>query len=227
MARTSKAAETPRQRRRNAAETRFWTWPRPCYKRLMVEFRLLGPLEVSRDGETLPLAGQRQRAIVAVLLLAANRLVPTDRLVDALWGEQPPRTATVSLRNALVELRKLLGPDALETRAPGYVLHVDPQHVDLLRFEQALARARAAAAPAERGALLREALAEWRGPPLPELPYVPFAQGEIRRLEELRFGATEERLDAALAAGRAAELVPELDALVAAEPHRERLRGQL
>src|SRR3954453_316600 len=135
----------------------------------MVEFRLLGPLELTRDGRPLPLAGQRQRAIVAVLVLAANRLVPTDRLVDALWGGQPPRTAAVSLRNALVELRKLLGPEALETRAPGYVLHVDPQNVDLLRFEQAVGRARAAGAPAERAALLREALAEWRGPPLPEL----------------------------------------------------------
>jgi DNA-binding SARP family transcriptional activator len=193
----------------------------------MRDFRLLGPIEVRLDGEALPLQGGRQRAILAVLCLAANRLVPSEDVVEALWGEEPPRTAGASLRNALVELRRLLGPDAIETRPPGYVLHAQPGEVDLLRFERTLEQARAAPSPEERAALLREALAEWRGAPLPELAGSTFAQGEIRRLEELRITAVEDRIDADLEAGAAAELVPELEALVSSEPHRERLRGQL
>src|SRR5215213_2626319 len=141
---------------------------KPCYNRYMLDFRVLGPLEVERDGVQLELAGQRQRAVLALLLLDANRVVPTERLVDELWGESPPRTAVTSLHNALSQLRKLLGPDVLDTRPPGYVLHVDPEHYDLARFESRLARAREAAAD-ERAQLLRGALAEWRGPPLAEL----------------------------------------------------------
>src|SRR5215216_1773502 len=192
----------------------------------MLDFRVLGPLEITRDGARVEVAGQRQRAVLALLLLNANRVVPTERLVDELWGEQPPRTAVTSLHNALSQLRKLLGGDALRTRPPGYVLHVEPERYDLARFERLLARAREAQG-AERAQLLREALEEWRGPPLAELAYEAFAQSEVRRLEELRVAALEDRMDADLEAGRHSDLVPELETLVAAHPHRERLRGQL
>jgi DNA-binding SARP family transcriptional activator len=192
----------------------------------MLDFRLLGPLEVLRNGEQLPLGGQRQRAVLALLVLEANRPVSTDRIADAVWGDTPPPTASASLRNTLSELRKLLGADALETHPAGYVLRAAPEQVDATRLEHAVARAREAP-PHERGPQLRDALRDWRGSPLPEVAYAAFAQSEIRRLEELRLAALEEALDAELTSGRAGELVPELEALVAAEPHRERLRGQL
>src|SRR5215208_6856072 len=192
----------------------------------MVEFRILGPLEISRNGVAVELRGQRQRAVLALLLLDANRVVRTERLIDELWGENPPRTAVTSLHNALVQLRKLLGPDALQTRPPGYVLRVEPKGYDLARFESLLREAREAP-PEERAQLLRDALGEWRGAPLAELAHEAFAQSEVRRLEELRISALEDRLDADLEAGRHAALVPELEALVAVHPNRERLRGQL
>jgi hypothetical protein len=123
-------------------------------------------------------------------------------------------------------LRKLLGADALETRPPGYVLRVDPECLDLARFERLVADARTAK-PEERPALLREALGLWRGAPLADLAFEPFAQGEIRRLEELRLEALEARIDADLELGGGAELTGELEALVVQHPLRERLRGQL
>lgn len=193
----------------------------------MPEFRILGPVEVvAEDGEPLPLGGQKQRAVLAALLLRANELVSTDFLVDAVWGEQPPRTATPSLQNAISGLRKVLGADALLTRGRGYVLAVDPETLDLARFER-LVRAARDAEPAERSAILREALALWRGDALADLAGETFAAGEARRLEELRLAAFEQLADAELASGRAAELVPELEALVARHPLRERLRAQL
>src|SRR5213082_2399610 len=108
----------------------------------MREFRILGPLEVADGEEVLPLTGQKQRALLALLLLDANRVVSTDRLVDALWGEQPPRTAATSLQNFVSQLRKLLGPDLLVTRSPGYLLRVDPDALDLDRFTRLVERAR-------------------------------------------------------------------------------------
>ena len=192
----------------------------------MAEFRILGPLEVvAADGEPLALGGQRQRAVLALLLLHANRVVSTELLVDSLWGEQPPRTATTSLQNAIVALRKVLGPEVLETRAPGYVLHVAPDDFDLARFERLVAAARGLES-AEKAEALREALALWRGEALAELPVEAFT-GEQRRLEELRLAATEDRIDAELVNGRHADLVPELESLVSRHPLRERLRGQL
>src|SRR5215203_293860 len=192
----------------------------------MLEFRILGPLEISRDGVAVELSGQRQRAVLALLLLNANHVVPTERLVDELWGENPPRTAVTSLQNAIVQLRKLLGPDVLQTRSPGYILRVDPDLYDLARFESLLGYAREAP-PEERAQLLREALEEWRGVPLEELGYESFAQSEVRRLEELRIAALEDRIDADLETGRHGDLVPEVEVLIAAHPHRERLRAQL
>jgi DNA-binding SARP family transcriptional activator len=190
-------------------------------------FRLLGPLEaVGDDGGPLALGGQNQRAVLALLLLRANHVVSTDFLIDALWGENPPRTATTSLQNSISALRKLLGPDALVTRAPGYMLVLGDDDLDLTRFERLVAEARALE-PEERAAKLAEALALWRGDPLSDAGFEPAVEAEIRRLEELRTTTIEDRIDADLACGRYGEVVPELVALVAAHPLRERLRMQL
>jgi DNA-binding SARP family transcriptional activator len=197
---------------------------RPCYNRC-VEFRLLGPLEVTA-GEPVAIHGRKQRALLTVLLLHVNKVVSTDRLVNDLWGEKPPPTATASLQNAVSALRKLLGDDVLLTRPPGYVVAVDPAQLDLTRFERLVAEARAL--PAEnRAAVLRDALALWRGPALAEFEYEAFAQDEIRRLEELRLTTVGDRIDADLELGRHAEVVGELETLIGQNPVRERLRGQL
>jgi DNA-binding SARP family transcriptional activator len=193
----------------------------------MAEFRLLGPLEVlAADGEPLALGGQKQRAVLALLLLRANRVVSTDFLIDALWGENPPRTATTSLQNSISALRKVLGASALVTRAPGYSLVVPEDSYDLARFEHLVTEARSLE-PEERSAQLREALALWRGDPLSDVGFEPAVDSDIRRLEELRLATLEDRIEADLACGRAADLVPELVALVADHPLRERLRAQL
>lgn len=192
----------------------------------MLEFRLLGPLEVVGDDGLLPLGGMRQRALLAALLLRAGQVVPTERLVDDMWGDAAPRTATTSLQNAVAALRKLLGPDVLETRSPGYVLRIDAKQVDSARFEQLLGDARSAL-PAERALLLRQALGLWRGPALADLAFDEFVQPEIRRLEELRLVAREERVAADLELGRHADLVAELEAIVAEQPLRERPRELL
>ena len=146
---------------------------------------MLGSLEVLGDEGSLPLAGQRQRALLAILLLDAGRVVPTDRLIDQLWGERPPATANTSLHNAISQLRRLLGPDAVETRSPGYVLRVERETIDAVRFERMLREARAADAEA-RARLIREALGLWRGPALAEFTFDAWAQPEANRLEELR-----------------------------------------
>jgi DNA-binding SARP family transcriptional activator len=190
------------------------------------EFRILGPLEVEGDAGPIALGGQRQRALLAALLLEAGRVVSTERLVDLLWGEAAPRTATTSLQNAVSQLRKQLGPEVLETRPPGYVLRARAEQIDAGRFEQALRDARGAPA-ATRGRLLREALAMWRGPALAEFSFEQFAQSEIRRLEELRLVAQEERIQADLELGRHGDVVGELEALVTTHPLREALRRQL
>ncbi len=145
-----------------------------------------------------------------------------DRLVDLLWGEQAPKTATTSLQNGISQLRRELGADVVETRAPGYIVDVDPDTVDAVRFESMLTAARAAPA-AERAELLRAALALWRGPPLADLGSEEWAQGEIRRLEDLRLTALEERIDADIELGLHREVTGELEALSAANPLRERV----
>jgi DNA-binding SARP family transcriptional activator len=193
---------------------------------VVLDFRILGPLEVLSDSRPVALAGNRQRAVLAYLLLHAGELVSTDRLIDAIWGERPPRTAATSLQNAIGQLRKVLGPDVVATRAPGYALQVDPDRIDARRFERLVTEARGLE-PEERTRRLRAALDLWRGDALSEFAFEPFAEAEIRRLEELRLTAVEERVDADLELGRHAELVAELEPLVAANPLRERLRGQL
>jgi DNA-binding SARP family transcriptional activator len=187
---------------------------------------LLGTLEVRTGEGPVSLGRTKQRALLALLALNANRVVARDRLIDGLWGESPPPTAAKSVQVSVSRLRKLLPAGTLVTRPPGYVLEVEPDAVDLLRFERLVAEARAAE-PARASTLLREALELWRGPPLAEFPDEPFARVEARRLEDVRLAALEDRLEADLALGRHAEVAGELEALVAAEPHRERLRAQL
>jgi DNA-binding SARP family transcriptional activator len=182
-----------------------------------VEIRLLGPLEVDVSGRRLELRRQKQRALLALLALRAGEVVSTDRLVEDLWGETPPKAAVGSLQNLVSELRKALGPDVLVTRAPGYVLEVDRVLVDAHRFER-LAR---------DAATLRDALGLWRGPALADLAFEPFAQPEIARLEELRAAAKEDLFDAEIELGRHGAIVAELEAFVAEHPLRERPRAQL
>ena len=192
-----------------------------------LEFRILGPLEVVAGGRARALGGSRQRTLLALLLTRANEAVSRDRLIDELWGAEPPRTAANALHYHVSQLRKALAPsDAIVTQEPGYLIRVAPNELDLLRFEQLVDEARRT--PPEIAArLLRQALALWRGPALADLANEPFAQAEILRLEELRLAALEHRFEADLALGRHGELVGELEALVREHPLRERLRGQL
>jgi DNA-binding SARP family transcriptional activator/class 3 adenylate cyclase len=202
-----------------------------------MDFQLLGPLEVRRQGGQVALGPAKQRALLAILLVHANELVSSDRLIEELWPE-PPETAANTLQVYVGRLRKALEPargrgapgELLITRAPGYLLRVEPDELDADRFQTLLSAGRSAHEvddPATAAARLHEALALWRGPALADFAYDPFAQAEIARLEELRLDALEERIEADLALGRAADLVGELEALIGANPLRERLRGQL
>jgi DNA-binding SARP family transcriptional activator len=202
-----------------------------------MEFQILGPLEVRHEGAEVALGAGKQRALLAILLIHANELVSSDRLIEELWPK-PPRTAANALQVYVGKLRKALEPartrgaaDALlMTRAPGYILRTEPDELDAYRFERLLIEGRAAGeardhANAARG--LRQALDLWRGPALADFTYDPFAQAEIARLEELRLDAVAERVEADLALGKAADLVGELEALIRDHPLHERLRGQL
>jgi DNA-binding SARP family transcriptional activator len=192
----------------------------------MLEFRILGSLEVSKDGVAIPLGGRKQRALLTLLLLEAGHVVSTDRLIDTLWGERPPRTAATSLQNLVSQLRKLLGPEVLVTKPSGYQLDVAPEQLDLERFRLLVGEARRAPAEA-RAARLREALSLWRGPPLADFGFESFAQPAIGRLEGLRIAALEERLETDLDTGRHAEVVGELESLVEEHPLREGFRAHL
>jgi DNA-binding SARP family transcriptional activator len=192
----------------------------------VLEFRILGPLEVLDEGTALPLGGRNQRALLTLLLLRANQPLSSERLVDELWGEHPPRTATTSLQNSVSQLRKLLGPGLLQTRSTGYVLELGEGQLDLERFERLVREARSAEPP-ERARLLREALALWRGPALADSELEEFAQSEIHRLEDFRLGVLEDRIAADLELDSDAELTAELELLVSRHPLRERLRSQL
>ena len=197
----------------------------------MLEFRLLGPLEVAGDRGLISLGGPRQRATLAILLLSANRVVSIDRLADDLYSGAPPVTAVTQVQRQVSDLRKALGSaSVIETRSPGYVIRLTPEQLDLGRFERLTEEARRAFVGGDArlaAELLREALAVWRGAPLADLAFEPFAQSAIGRLEEIRLLALEQRIDAELAIGRHAELIGELEQLVFDEPLREHLRGQL
>jgi predicted ATPase/DNA-binding SARP family transcriptional activator len=196
----------------------------------LLQFRLLGPLEVAVDGEPVALGGQKQRALLATLLLEPNRIVSGDRLIDAVWGEIPPETARNTVQVYISQLRKRLPAGALETVPPGYRLAVDPATIDLFEFGRLCEEGRSALASGDAATAaetLRSALGLWRGAALADLSSVPFAQTEVLRLEELRAAACEDRIDAELALGRHGELAPELEALIGEYPLRERLRAQL
>jgi DNA-binding SARP family transcriptional activator/tetratricopeptide (TPR) repeat protein len=191
-----------------------------------LEVLLLGTLEVRVDGEPVALGPPKQRGLLALLALNANRVVPREQLVDGLWGDDPPPTVDTAVHVYVSHLRKLLPPGSVVTQSPGYLLSIAPEALDVQRFDRLLDEA-SAAAPKRAAELLREALELWRGPPLAEFAEEPFARVEAGRLDELRLRALEERLDADLALGRDAELIGELTALVAEHPHKERLRRQL
>src|SRR6187200_1815910 len=194
-----------------------------------LEVRLLGPIEVERDDEPVALGGQKPRTLFAALALEPGRVVSVDRLVEALWPGEPPDTAGHAIQVYVSQLRKALGP-VIATRAPGYVLELEPERVDAHRFARLAQEGRAAlegGEPESAEVALREALALWRGPALADFLYEPFAQTQIARLEELRTVVVEERIEADLALGRHVELVSELEALVQSERLRERPRAQL
>ena len=191
-----------------------------------MDFRVLGPLEAVADGRVVALKAAKPRALLAILLLHAGEPVTSDRLIDDLWAGSPPATAGKVLQTYVSQLRKALGDDVIVTGPGGYELRVEPDGLDLHRFETLTTKARGAE-PHTAAQSLREALALWRGPPLVEFAYESWAQGEIDRLGELRLSALQDRIDADLALGRSAELVGELERLVAEHPLAERLRGQL
>ena len=200
-----------------------------------MEFRILGPLEAEDAGRVLDLGRPKQRALLALLLVHANTLVSADRLVEELWAGQPPDNAAGALQVQVSRLRRALsdggdgGPGSLESRKPGYVLHVGPGGLDAERFEAALTQARdvAARSPERAVSFFDQALGLWRGPALAEFADQPFAMAEAARLEELRLVAREERVEAELALGRHATLVGPLRQLVDEHPLRERPWGQL
>jgi len=196
-----------------------------------VEFRILGPLEVEGDDGEINLSGGKQRALLTLLLLNANDVVPAGRLIDLLWAEAAPADPSKALQVHVSRLRRALGPeDAVKTRPGGYLIALDAGGFDLLRFEELAATGRKLLARGEAAAArvaLADALALWRGAPLAEFASDEFARQEIDRLEELRLVTIEARIEADLMLGEHAPLVGELEALVARHPLRDRLRGQL
>lgn len=199
-----------------------------------LEFRILGPLSVRVDGTPVPIGGPKQRALLALLLLDANRVVPRQRLIEELFADQSVNSADHALRNHVHRLRKVLAPASaqarLVARAPGYLIRVEPGELDLERFEMLVAQAREALASdgaAAAAASLRTAEGLWEGRPLADLEFDPYVRVEVERLEELRLAAVEERIDAELVLGRHRVLVAELEALAAEHPYRERYRAQL
>jgi predicted ATPase/DNA-binding winged helix-turn-helix (wHTH) protein len=197
-----------------------------------VEFRVLGPLEVVEDRQAIPITGPRERALIALLLIRPGEVVSADGLIDLLWGDDIPRNAPNALQAVVARVRRALGPrgkEILVTKKPGYTLAVGPDQVDVLRFEHLIARARdlVESDPATASSLFRQALGLWRGSAFQDLAdEVPFQQ-EIARLEELQLSAQEDRIEADLSLGRFAEVVGEIEALIATHPFRERLRQQL
>ena len=203
------------------------------------EFRILGPLEVLDAGRAVTLGGTKQRALLALLLLHPNKTLTTDRLIDALWGERPPASATKLVQMHVSRLRKALAPadrkgsggdSLIVTHGNGYELQVDRDQVDSHRFERLVAEGRSelvAGRPERAASALEAALSLWRGGALGELAYEPFAEHEIARLDDLRVAAWEELMEARLALGGHGDVVGQLETLIAEHPYRERLRAQL
>ena len=199
-----------------------------------VVFRILGSLDASRDGRQLALGRAKQRAVLARLLVNANRVVTSNELIEALWPDKAPGKPQTAVQGYISKLRRILDPDApyavIVTERAGYRLPVAPDALDVFRFEALLKLGRrflVARSPAEASTVLTEALELFRGPPLADFTYDSWAQSAIGRLVELRLACLEERLEADLRLGRHAELVGEISALVAEHPLREGLRGHL
>ena len=193
-------------------------------------FRVLGPVDVVRSGEPVPITGERQRAVLALLLLSRNEVVSTDRLIDAVWGADPPASAAHGIEVAVSNLRRQLTRDVVRTRPPGYLVPLTAGDLDVDIFGALVAEAAAARSrgePAVAASTLREALALWRGDPLADVSSAPFALLECMRLEELRLSALEARIDADMERGLAAAVVGELRLLIESWPFRERLRELL
>jgi DNA-binding SARP family transcriptional activator len=195
-----------------------------------VDCRILGPLNVSREGHPLDLGGHRQKVLACLLLIRANEVISAEQIIDVLWGESPPATARKALQVYISRLRRILGRGVLETRHPGYLIRVQDSELDAQRFERLVAQGKHALSsgdPGRAAALLRTAHALWRGPALADVVDEPFAQAEAGQLEELRLSCLEERIEADLALGRHADLVGELEVLTDRHPYRERLSGRL
>jgi YVTN family beta-propeller protein len=208
----------------------IWQWPLTSAYIGGMRFAILGPVEVSINGGPVPLGGPKQRALLVFLLLDANKAVSRARLIDALWGESPPPSASESLDAYIYRLRKLIGHDRLVRHGSGYVLSVQAGELDADRFELLVANARRAAdAGDSQGAArtLTQALALWRGRALADVLHEPFADAPARQLEERRLTALESRVEAELDCGAGAALVPELEQLVTDYPLRERLVAAL
>jgi DNA-binding SARP family transcriptional activator len=188
----------------------------------VLEFRLLGPLEVLRDGEPVAVGPPRQRELLGFLLVRRGGAAATEELLDALWGDPQPPAAKAALHNAVSSLRRILGADAVRTERGAYALRLEPGALDVVRFEQLLEDARQRRG-GRRRAYLVTALALFRGPPLEDFAHRAWAREEIVRLEELHLAALEDRLDCDVALGRHAEAVAELEALLLRHPLRERL----
>ncbi|HEX2053142.1 MAG TPA: BTAD domain-containing putative transcriptional regulator [Actinomycetota bacterium] len=204
----------------------------------MIQFRLLGPFELLRDGDPVDLGPHRQRAVLAALTIHANRVVSLDRLIDELWGEEAPAQAIGTLQAYVSNLRRVLEPDRspreapkiLITQSPGYVLRIPPDSLDVSRFQALAAEGRRLLESRDPGAArdrLDEALSLWRGAALADFAFEPFAHAEAARLEEMRLVAQEDRMQASLDLGEHASAVPQLEAAVSASPLRERLIGML
>jgi DNA-binding SARP family transcriptional activator/WD40 repeat protein len=201
-----------------------------------MDFQILGPLQAQDEGQEVTPRGTKQRALLAVLLLHANETLSTDRLIDELWGEHPPATATKTVQVHISHLRKALargggnGSGIIVTHEHGYELKLDLGHLDSHRFEQLVAegtRELAGGRPESAATALEGALSLWGGPPLADVAYEPFAQREIGRLDDLRTAALEHLIEAKLELGRHDEVVGELETLIREHPYRERLRAQL
>ena len=203
-----------------------------------VAFRVLGPLEVLVDGHALPLGSAQLRRLLAGLLVQAGEVVPADRLIEIVWGDDPPLRAASALQKLVYRLRTLLTAEGREqaerqvvsTQPPGYALQTDPQSLDMARFEELVSEARATIQRGDSQAALRitdEALGLWRGPAFVEFAFDEFARSEAARLDELRLVAIEERIDVKLSLGQHDELVAELESLVSVHPFRERFWAQL
>jgi DNA-binding SARP family transcriptional activator len=209
---------------RRAATEPLSTRYRPCG---VLDFRILGPLEVVGEHGPVRLGGPKQRATLAILLLNANRVVSVDRLADDLYSGAAPATAVTQVQRQISELRKALGQESIiETRPPGYVIRLEHGQFDLHRFERLADDARGEE-PRLAAELLRQALDLWRGVPLADLAYESFAQPAIERLQEIRLAALQQRIDAELALGRQATVIAELEQLVDENPLHERFQAQL